>query len=371
MKPISATLKKTPEDFVVEEIPLYLPSGSGEHVYVTFEKRGKNTLDAVRDISRALGTNPRDVGVAGMKDKYAVTRQTISLLPARGQKPDELVTRALALSVEGVRVLAAARHANKLRTGHLAGNKFEIVMRDIAPEQLQDACDRLLALGTGVPNAFGEQRFGRGRDNAERARAWLRGDEPAPRDHKKKRLLYSALQSAVFNAVLDRRVADGTWRTALLGDVLEKTDSGGMFVCKDPQVDGERAARGEVVPTGPMLGPKMVQPEAVVAELEAEVAASLLGADEVVSLLTNASGLGEGTRRPLVLPVKELHVEPILPSGGEQRGGCRVYFVIPKGAYATTVLGQVFVWNEPGSTASAGTEPPVDASLSEESHRDD
>jgi tRNA pseudouridine13 synthase len=191
-------------------------------------------------------------------------------------------------------------------------------------------------------------------------------------------LLYSALQSAVFNAVLDHRVADGTWKTPLLGDVLEKTDSGGMFVCTDVQVDCERAARGEVVPTGPMLGPKMVKPAANVGELEAKIAADFLGADATVSLLTNASGLGEGTRRPLVLPVQELHVEPILPSDGEQLASCRVYFVIPKGAYATTVLSQVFVWKEIGrvdntqqTAGPATTDPPVDASLSEESHRDD
>ncbi len=368
---IAATIKKSPDDFVVEELPLYLPSGTGEHVYVTFEKRGIDTFEAVRELARALGANARDAGIAGMKDKHAVTRQTISLMTPRGQKAEDLVARATTLALPGIRVLSAARHGNKLKTGHLAGNRFEIVVRDIALAELPDACDRLRALeATGVPNAFGEQRFGRHKDNADRARAWLRGDAPAPRDPRKKRLLYSALQSALFNAVLDRRVADGTWRTPLLGDVLKKTDSGGMFVCADVQVDTERASRGEVTPTGPMLGPKMVKPEGLVAELEARIAADFLGADEIVSMLTNATGLGEGTRRTLVLPVTNLTVEPISPAPGEERGSCRVYFVIPKGAYATTVLGQVFAWNEVGSTE---TNPAVDASLSssEESHRDD
>jgi tRNA pseudouridine13 synthase len=173
---IAATLKKTPEDFVVEEIPLYLPSGVGEHVYITFEKRMKNTLDAVQDIARALGANARDVGVAGMKDKWAVTRQTISVLPPRSQKPEEVMERALHLTIDGVRILSVGRHNNKLRTGHLSGNKFTIVMRDIDPNQLQNACDRLRGLVSGVPNAFGEQRFGRDKDNADRALAWLRGE---------------------------------------------------------------------------------------------------------------------------------------------------------------------------------------------------
>ena len=368
---IEATLKRHFEDFIVEEIPLYLPCGTGEHVYVTFEKRGKNTLDVVRDIARALGANQRDVGVAGMKDKYAVTRQTISLTAPRGQKTEEFAERALQLAIDGVRILSVGRHNNKLRTGHLEGNKFEIVLRDIDPLRLQEACERSMALTSGVPNAFGEQRFGRGKDNAERARAWLRGEEAPPRDHKKTRLLYSALQSAVFNAVLDRRVSEGTWRTPILGDVLEKTDSGGRFVCTDVEVDRERALRGEVVPTGPMLGPKMVKPEADAATLEAEVAASFLGEDEIVSMLTNASGLGEGTRRPLVLPVQKLSVEPISPSDGEQPTGCRVYFVIPKGAYATTVLAQVFVWKEQIAPAIAETESNSEASQPEGSHRDD
>ncbi len=357
---ISAALKRFPEDFIVEELPLYEPSGQGDHVYVTFEKRGKNTLDAVREIARALGCNPRDAGTAGMKDRHAVTTQTISLLPAKGQKPDELCERARELSIEGIRVVSAARHGNKLKTGHLAGNRFTIVLRDIDAASIGDACARMRALGEqGVPNAFGEQRFGRDHDNAARAKAWLSGKVPPPRDARVLRLLYSALQSEVFNAVLDKRVADGTWRTPMLGDVLKKTDSGGLFLCTDPEADGARARAGEVVPTGPIFGPKMLQPEATMAELEDAITRELLG-DELD--LGRARGLGDGTRRALVLPVRDIVADEILPETGEERRSCRVGFVLPKGAYATTVLSQVFSWG-PGATAGA-----EDASDVEENH---
>jgi tRNA pseudouridine13 synthase len=346
---VPAIIKQRPEDFVVEEVPLYPPSGTGEHVFVTFEKRGQNTLDAVRTIAQALGANPRDAGVAGMKDRHAVTTQTISLLTPRGKKSDELAAAARALSLEGIRVLDATPHGNKLKTGHLAGNRFTIVVRGVPREALTDAMERLRRVGdTGVPNAFGEQRFGRDHDNAERAKAWLRGDAMPPRDPKKKRLLFSALQSSVFNAVLDRRVSEGTWTTPLLGDVLKKTDSGGLFLCEDATVDGERALRGEVVPTGPIFGPKMVRAQGGVGELELEVMEPMLTG----LALQQATGLGEGTRRPLVLNVQELEVEEILPNNGEEAGSCRVYFVIPKGAYATIVLRQVFTWPDPSDEGS-------------------
>lgn len=360
---VRATFKRRPEDFVVTEIPAYEPSGTGEHVYVTFEKRDQNTLDAVRAIARALGARERDAGVAGMKDKHAVTTQTASFLTPRGEKPADLAARALALELAGIRVLRAAPHGNKLKTGHLAGNRFEIVLRDIDPEQLHDACNRLREVGRlGAPNAFGEQRFGRDRDNAEQARRWLAGETAPPRDPRKKRLLFSALQSLVFNAVLDARVAAGTFRVPELGDVLKKSDTGGLFVCADEQVDRARAERGEVVPTGPIFGPKMTQPEGAPGELERTIQAEILrGVD-----LSAARGLGDGTRRSLVLPVRELRIEEILPAGGEQGASCRVYFVIPKGAYATTVLGQVFVWNSPATTARA-----QDASENEEPLPDD
>lgn len=349
-------IKVTPEDFVVDEIPAYEPSGEGTHLYLHLHKRNMTTDAAVRAVTRALEIPMRDVGVAGMKDKVAVTTQWISV-PVPAKQPD-IERRATELALDGVRVLAARRHGNKLKTGHLKGNRFTIVVRGIPVGDVAAAKEMLARIGReGVPNAFGQQRFGREGDNAERARGWLTGKDRAPGDPRLRRLLFSSLQSAIFNAVLEARVADGTWTTPLLGDVLRKEDTGGLFLCSDVQADGERATRGEVSPTGPIVGVKMRSPEGEVKALEDRLAAPLLeGVD-----LARAKQLGEGTRRALRLFVAELtvdeapptsvgqviestSVEPAMatPEETEQGAALQVRFVLPKGAYATTVLANAF-----------------------------
>ncbi len=347
------TIKRSPEDFVVDEVPAYELSGEGTHLYLHFKKRNKTTDDAVRAIVRALRVERRDVGVAGLKDKVAVTTQWISV-PAPPNDPafEERVAEAFAGSLrdEGIELLAHRRHGNKLKTGHLKGNRFTIVVRDIEPSQLDDvvrAFDRIR--DQGVPNAFGAQRFGRDGDNYERARAWLTGKERAPGDPKLRRFHFSALQSWVFNAVLAERVQNATWNVPLLGDLLKKEETGGMFVCTDVQLDRERAARGELCPTGPIVGDRMRQPEADAFDLEQRIVLPLIeGID-----LRRARSLGEGTRRPLRLHVTEMFHEVFatnnassldevssseLRNPGDGKSAIRVRFVLPKGAYATTVL---------------------------------
>ena len=296
-------IKSVPEDFVVDEVPAYEPSGDGEHVFIHFKKRDLTTDAAVRSIARALGVDARNAGIAGNKDKRAVTTQTVSLQPARGNKPDALADAAMQLHIEGIEILSAKRHNNKLKTGHLRGNRFVIRVRGLTADQAAafvEAAGRLEH--TGVPNAFGEQRFGVERDNAERARAIVSGRERAPRDSRLLRMLHSALQSEVFNAVLAERVAKGTWATALAGDVLKKTDTGGLFTCTDEAEDAQRASRGEVSATGPIWGPKMMQAEGAPGALELEIARRCLGeAFEAAS----RGDLGEGTRRSLRLFVTE------------------------------------------------------------------
>jgi tRNA pseudouridine13 synthase len=316
-------IKSRPEDFIVEEIPAYLPSGEGEHLYLHFTKRDRTTDAAVHAICRALGVSPRDAGVAGLKDKVGVTTQWMSVL-ARDPALD-----ATGLALDGITIHEARRHTNKLKTGHLAGNRFEIVVRG---EGLGGALAELERIGNeGLPNAFGPQRFGKFGDNAERAKKWIMGDAPAPRDPRLRRLHWSALQSAVFNAVLEARVAEGTWREPLEGDLL-KASSGGLFVCTDVQTDRERAARDEVCPTGPIVGTKMRAPTGRPADIERACAARILGDSFDLS---RTRALGEGSRRVLRLHVQGMKAE-------EQADGVRVYFVLPKGAYATTVLGAVF-----------------------------
>jgi tRNA pseudouridine13 synthase len=299
---------------------------------VRFTKRGITSDGAVRALASELGVSARDAGIAGMKDKQAVTTQTVSFLAPSWMPAKDLEAKARAVALDGIMVLDAKRHGNKLKPGHLAGNRFTIVLRGV--ERVDEVQRALEEIGkTGVPNAYGQQRFGMRGDNAERARAWLSRRAAPPRDVRMKRLLFSALQSELFNAVLAARVADGTWAIPLEGDLLKLRSSGGLFLCSDVQTDRERAIQGEVSPTGPMLGVKMRWPGGAPGALERQICKEKLG-DGVD--LDATRKLGEGSRRALRLWVDGMHVERI---PAEQEPSMRVYFVLPKGAYATTVLG--------------------------------
>jgi len=346
-------IKEAPEDFVVEEIPAYEPSGEGEHLYVRFTKRGLTTDDVAAKIARATGVPVRDVGIAGMKDKIAVTTQTVSL-PIPPKSGDELEARVRAVAIDGVTILDARRHGNKLRTGHLAGNRFTVVVRGIEPDRVDEVVATLEEVGrVGLPNAFGPQRFGRDKDNADRARAWLSGRSPAPRDMRLKRLLFSALQAELFNGVLDARVAQGTWATALVGDLVKRRHGHALFLwtgADDPTArDEERPDQGPPLPTGPMFGVKMRDPEGEPFAIEQRVLLESLG--EGVDL-ASAKNFGEGTRRPLCLWVEGLRIERMADEPGascngvSETGGLTVWFVLPKGGYATRVLGTALALNE-------------------------
>jgi tRNA pseudouridine13 synthase len=347
-------IKQRPEDFVVEEIPAYAPSAEGDHVFVRFTKTDRTTLDAVQAIARALECDPRAAGFAGMKDRRAVTTQTVSLQAPHGRSALDLARRAQTLSLAGILVHEATPHGHKIKPGHLAGNRFTIVVRDIPHDRLDDVTRAFEGVAArGVPNAFGAQRFGRRGDNAARALAWLRGQERGPRDRRILRLLWSSLQSAVFNAVLDARVLDGTWTTPLEGDLLKLRSSGGLFVCSDVQKDRERAATGELSPTGPIFGVRMRGAEGAPGQLERQLAAEILGADVDLS---RTRGLGEGTRRALRVWVQDLRWElweDPNENSGNMAACVRVHFVLPKGAYATTVLGSALAIDEPHDDRAA------------------
>jgi tRNA pseudouridine13 synthase len=350
-------IKELPEDFVVEELPAYEPSGAGTHLFVRFTKRNVTTPDAVGAIARALGCDPRAAGIAGMKDKRAVTTQTISLEAPRGVRIEELASRAASLALEGISVHAATPHGHKLKPGHLAGNRFTIVVRGLPVERLGQVETGLSHIAReGVPNAFGEQRFGREGDNAERALAWLTGKERGPRDPRTKRFLWSALQSAVFNAVLEARRKVGTWATPQEGDLLKLRSSGGLFPCTDVPTDVARAQAGELSPTGPIVGERMRWPEGEPGRLEREIATKVLGSLD----LSSTRRLGEGSRRALRLWVEALRTERT-DDAGHQPSCLRVYFVLPKGAYATTVLSAVVdVGSARGASSSAADEEAED-----------
>lgn len=364
-----ARIKTVPEDFVVDEEPAYLASGVGDHVFARVEKRDLTTADAASALAEVAGVHVRDVGVAGLKDKVAVTTQWLSFLALPGTQVEERLRAYAAAPRPDLRVLDLQRHGNKLRTGHLAQNRFRVRLRDLDPSRVEEVEAALRGLeAAGVPNAFGQQRFGRDGDNVSKALAFLSGRERGPREPRARKFLFSALQSEVFNRVLAAREADGTWTTPLRGDVL-KLETGGLFTCTEPEVDQARAARGELCPTGPMLGVKMRAPEHEVLALEARVAAEVLGPSFDLS---RTRALGEGTRRPLVLRVSELKVTreatreaapaatPALASapGDASAAGLGVNlvveFVLPKGAYATTVLARVVDAEEPPREAREG-----------------
>jgi len=271
-----------------------------------------------------------------------------------------MVDRALALSLEGIVVHDARPHGNKLKPGHLGGNRFTIAVREVAHEHLAEVTSALERVGReGVPNAFGTQRFGFRGDNAVRALAWLRGQERGPRDPGTRRLLWSSLQSAVFNAVLDERVGEGTWTTPLEGDLLKLRSSGGLFACTSPFTDGERAARGELSPTGPIVGARMRWPDGHPGALERRKSAEILGDGFD---LDSTRRLGEGSRRALRLWVEDLRWELASEDPENRAASLRVYFVLPKGGYATTVLGAAMTVEEarePGHpSAPASDESP-------------
>jgi tRNA pseudouridine13 synthase len=348
-----AVIRQRPADFVVEEIPAYEASGEGNHLFVTFRKTGLNTNFAVRGLARALGSDPREAGFAGMKDRHAVTTQTASFLLAT----DHVFDAWPGGEPEGVEILSCKRHPNKLKTGHLRGNRFSIALREVEPSAIDGLARVLSQIGIdGVPNAYGSQRFGRQADNAERALTWVAGDAKPPRNRKEQRLLFSALQSMLFNRVLDRRELDGSWNRVLAGDLAQKHDSGGMFlVPSDPSELSdakERAVAGALSPTGPMFGAKMRWPEGEPADLEQNVLAeSSLDLDT----LAKFKRLGKGTRRSLRLLVSDMKVEPL----ADQRL-LRVSFVLPKGGYATTVLSRACRLDDNHAAATKPSAPSND-----------
>lgn len=323
--PLAGAIRAVPEDFRVDEIPAYPLEGAGDHLLVRFEKAGLDTPEAVRRIARVLGVDPREAGYAGLKDRHAITRQWASFLFGDAAKLE-------GAEIDGVTVLEATRHRNKLRTGHLRANRFELFVRGARGERAAEARARLEMLTRrGVPAYFGAQRFGRDGANLEAARGWLVEGRKAPRDRFRKKLLVSTLQAALFNELCAERVREGTTDGAIEGDLMRKEETGGMFVSEAPERDRERAERFEISATGPMVGAKMRWPEgAARAREEAALARWGLGPED----LDRFRASGAGTRRPYRFALTEprLEVEP---------EGVRLLFTLPSGAYATVVLAEL------------------------------
>ncbi len=318
----SGRLRAVPEDFqVCEEIPFTL-DGSGEHVWLWVRKRGANTDWVARRLAERAGVPPGAVSYAGLKDRHAVTEQWFSVhLPGRTEpdwsaNPDPDFT-----------VLTTTRHSRKLRRGALSGNAFRIVIRDLDGESAELAVRFQHIAVTGVPNYFGEQRFGREAGNLERAEAMLRGALKV-RDRHQRGLYLSAARSALFNAVLARRVANGIWNQPLSGEVLMLDGSHSSFVIDEvDETIRQRVANLDLHPTGPLWGAGELRSGGPVRELEEQVAATLPIFRDGLA----AAGLDQ-ERRALRLVARDATLEFLEPRSAV------VAFKLPAGAYATTVL---------------------------------
>lgn len=401
LAPIGGVLKVREEDFLVEEIPLYEPCGEGEHVYLFVEKRGLTTLDVAKTLARHFNVKRRDVGHAGLKDKRAITRQVFSI-HTPGKTPEDFPE----IRRKGIAVLWADLHTNKLRVGHLRANRFSVRLREVDPLRVLEANKAVARLAReGVPNYFGEQRFGVRannhivaqklvQDDAEGAvRVMLAPEPDAPEGdpvraalahfdagdlHKaiealprrmmtENRLLRSmarglsadkafaafpkkeidfllcALQSAIFNRVLADRLRLGLFDRLEAGDVAVRSDNGACFVVEEDALAeaNERCARLEVSPTGPLVGGKTLWP--------ADGSAALAREREAVAAMGITPERFDAAckRFGLTLPgarraVRVTLGDPEIEAGADEHGAfIRLAFDLPPGGYATSVVREI------------------------------
>ncbi|MEZ4369817.1 MAG: tRNA pseudouridine(13) synthase TruD [Polyangiaceae bacterium] len=318
LQKLGGVIGEAPEDFVVEEVPLYTASGAGSHWYLWVEKRELNTREVVRLFAEAGNTDEAEIGTAGLKDKNAVTRQWVSV-PESAKAPD---TWQLP---DSVRILEVTRHTNKLRTGHLLGNRFSLRLHGCDPGWQNRWTALSEALTThGYFNYFGPQRFGLHGQNLGRAKFWLkkgakgRGFQP--------RLYASVLQSEAFNRYLSARREVGFER-ALLGEVVRLANTGKHFRVTDVAAERERWETKDILPTGPMAGPKMVAADAEAGDLEQQ-AIQELGLDSPPRAFVK---LAPGTRRDLLVFPENVSLE----ADGD---ALRLSFALPSGSYATELV---------------------------------
>lgn len=375
--------KEQPSDFQVEEIPLYPCSGDGEHLYLWTEKEGITTHELLNQLKRGLKLRESEIGYAGLKDARAKTRQMLSI-------PAKCAARLDALQLRNASILQLQRHSNKLRLGHLAGNRFTLLLRETAPDARQRAEAILQALKQkGVPNRFGEQRYGILGNSAKLGRlllqqnyvdfcreiigtpslirnsAWRAAAEAyrqndlagclqrlpkRMRDERRVvrtlldgkgerqaalslprnllRLYLSACQSLLFDQLLEQRLH--RLHHLETGDIAYKHDNGACFRVEDAATEQNRADRFEISPTAPLFGYKVMEATGPPGTREQKIL-------ETTGLtLKNwrvEKGLAmPGERRPLRVPLHQPQVEQLTTDQ------LKLSFSLPKGSYATSVL---------------------------------
>ncbi len=319
---LRARMRSTEEDFFVEEIAGFAPHGEGEHLLLTVKKRGLTTAAVAKHLARWAGVAEMAIGYAGMKDRHAVTRQRFSVhLPKR-------VAPEIALLETGqLTVLESAWHNRKLPRGALAGNRFVLVLREVDGER--EAIDARLAqiAARGLPNWFGEQRFGRGGDNVASALSMFAGRR-VQRDQRS--MLLSAARSELFNRVLAARVRDASWDQAMDGEVWILSGSRSVFGPEPfSEILRNRLASFDIHPSGPLWG--MGEPRSTGACLELEQMA--LSADDAMALRRGLEEAGmKQERRALRLVAADLAWQ------WTAEGALSLAFALPPGSYATALL---------------------------------
>ncbi len=317
-------IKAEPADFEVEEIPAYPLSGEGEHLFLWVQKTRLSTDQLMGHIRRTLGLSFDDVGTAGLKDLMAITRQWVSI-PAKCE-PD-----IAKIENDQVQVLQTGRHTNKLKPGHLRGNRFRILVRDVDTSKAEEVNQILDVIRTqGMANFYGPQRFGHGGDTVQLGMRLFNKEKVRVKPFLRK-LALSSVQSVLFNIYLANRIADGFYRTALQGDVMCKWPVGGMFTVEDTATEQQRLDTREIIPGGPIYGAKMFPSRDLASERE-QALLETYG-------LSRASFAGfgklmQGTRRMNYVYIDDL-------KHTWEADGLRLEFTLPPGCYATVLLGEV------------------------------
>jgi tRNA pseudouridine13 synthase len=322
---IGGVIRERPELFRVVEVPAYEPLGYGDHIYINITKQEKTTRDTQIELSKLFGLRREDVGHAGLKDKYAVSTQTFSLL-IPGEETKEVAT--LVESSLGLTVNWARRHPKKLRSGHLKGNTFAITITDLDTpkaealkivEKINEVVSR-----EGIPNYFGSQRIGiDGRNVVD----GLNLITDRYREHNRwlRRFLVSSYLSYLCNRYLSERVSRSLFTILLRGDLAKKHDTGGVFTVEDPAAEQTRFDAGEISFTAPIFGYKMRESKYEAREFEDEIfAGGMVNLDQLRRLGA------DGTRRlGRILPFITIKPHP---------EGITLSFTLPAGGYATVVL---------------------------------
>lgn len=332
---ITGIIRTHPEDFQVDEIPVFEPSGQGEHVFLHIKKTGENTDWVAGQLAKIAGVTRRDVSYAGMKDRNAVTTQWFSIWMPGRDAPDWQA--GLPDSVE---VLDETRHDRKLKRGTLKGNRFKLTIRNFAgdKEELKASVNRIVE--QGVPNYFGEQRFGRvsaDQDvgyNVSSAEQWFKGEFKV-KNRQKRSIYLSAARSWIFNHVLSTRVKEATWNKAIQGDVFMLQGTKSIFTETVSDEIIKRVDKQEIHPTGVLWGKGDLLSDDGIAELETSISnqfACLCEGLEKHSL--------KQERRALRLSVADLSYT-FEGANAEQPDVVSLNFSLPVGAYATTVLSEI------------------------------